>query len=111
VSTLADIPEDFIELLPKTAAEPEDGPIYFLWVFDPHNDKVIIEHNEGRHPANHVDHRDLAEKVPHPERIHGYAYRIKSGWRITDYEHKPVDDSHVFHLVHQGLNKLKLKDQ
>jgi hypothetical protein len=102
---MTELPHDFTNLFPKEAAESNHGPVYFLWCFDPFNDKVIIEHNDWRDNAQHIDHRDLAEKVPHPERVHGYAYRLKNGWRITDWEHRPVDDSHIFHLVHEGLNK------
>jgi hypothetical protein len=72
------IPDDFKALFPKLATEPDTSPIYYLWVFDP-------------------------EKVPHPERIHGYAYRINDGWRITDWEHRPVGDPHVKELVRKEL--------
>jgi hypothetical protein len=97
------IPDDFKALFPKLATEPDTSPIYYLWVFDPVEDKVHVEHNEDRHRADHVDHGHLAEKVPHPERIHGYAYRINDGWRITDWEHRPVGDPHVKELVRKEL--------
>lgn len=92
---------DFVALT-KLAAET--GPTYWLWVFDPQEDKIILEHNEDRHPARHITHRDLAEHVSHPDRIHGYAYRIHGGWRITEDDHGPVDDPHVKHLVSQALH-------
>lgn len=100
------IPEDFKQLLPRTSAErePEGSPLYYLWVYDPHEDKVHVEHNEGRHRADHVDHGHLAERVPHPDRIHGFAYRIPGGWRITTWEHRPVDDVHVLKVVHKALD-------
>lgn len=97
------LPTDFTDLFPKVAAEPESGPVYFLWVYDPHEDKVLIEHNESRHPAEALDHRHLAERVPHPERVHGFAYRIKGGWRITTWEHRPVDDPHILDAVTKTL--------
>jgi hypothetical protein len=39
----------------------------------------------------------------HPETIHGYAYRIHGGWRITDDEHRPVKDPHVVEKVVKAL--------
>ena len=101
------IPEDFDKLLPKLAAEPESGPIYYLWVWDPHEDKVHLEHNEGRHRADHIDHSHLAERVPHPDRVHGFAYKIRDGWRITDWEHRPVKDPHVLREVERSLKGIK----
>lgn len=93
---------DFVDAAaPKTAAER--GPVYYLWVFDPQEDKVIVEHNEGRHPAEHIDHSHLAERVPHPDRIHGYAHRTPNGWRITTDQHRPVDDPHVLKAVSDAL--------
>lgn len=80
-------------------------PLYYLWVFDPQEDKVHLEHNEDRHPAEHIDHSHLAERVPHPDRIHGFAYRIQGGWRITTWEHRPVDDPHVLDLVRKKLKR------
>jgi hypothetical protein len=106
---MSDIPEDFKALLPKLAAEPESGPLYWLWVFDPHEDKVHLEHNEDRHPADHIDHSHLASRTPHPDRVHGYAYRIKGGFRVTDWEHRPVDDPHVRQLVERALRGEKTK--
>lgn len=100
------IASDFRDLFPKLAAEPDDGPIYYLWVYDPHEDKVHVEHNEDRHPADHVDHSHLGERVPHPDRVHGFAYRIRGGWRITTDDHRTVDDPHVLEAV-----RLKLKGE
>lgn len=98
------IPESFQVLLPPhLAGERDDTPTYYLWVFDPHEDKVHLEHNEGRHPAHRIDHSDLAERVPHPERIHGYAYPIQGGYRITTWEHRPVEEPHVRKLVELAL--------
>ena len=99
-----ELPEEFTTLLPRTAThETDDGPVYYLWVFDPHEDKVHLEHNHGRHPAQRIDHAGLAERVPHPDRIHGYAYKIVGGFRITDWEHRPVEDPHVRKLVELAL--------
>lgn len=95
---------DFLSLLPQHRVARETGPIYYLWVFDPQSDTIRIEHNEGRHPADRITHEDLARDVPHPERVHGYAYRIGGGWRITTWEHRAVEDPHVKTLVRDALN-------
>lgn len=97
------IPEDFQALLPKLAADPESGPIYHLWAYDPFNDKVHLEHNEGRHRADAIDHSHLADRIPSPDRVHGFAYRIKGGYRITSWDHRPVDDQHILKLVEKAL--------
>lgn len=97
------IPDDFLALLPQVKVAKESGPVYYLWVFDPHTGAVHVEHNEGRHKAEHLDHGHMAEKVQHPERIHGFAYRIKGGWRITTWEHRAVDDPFIFNAVKRAL--------
>ena len=102
---MTEIPEDFRNLLPKLAAEPDPGPVYYLWVFDPHNDRVILAHNRDKKPADHADHVELAKQVPHPERVHGYAYRIRGGWRVTTWAHVSVDDPHVLEVVRKKLNE------
>ena len=98
------IPEDFQALLPKLAAEPESGPVYWLWVYDPHEDKVHLEHNENRHRADAIDHSHLADRVSSSDRVHGFAYRIKGGYRITTWEHRPVSDAHVLKSVERALH-------
>lgn len=94
--------KDFLDSIgPKESRnEPDD----FLWVFDPQSDIVHLEHNSNRHPADHKTHKDLAEEVIHPDRVHGYAYRIPGGWRITDWDHRPVEDPHIRRLVHRALD-------
>lgn len=94
-------------LLPKTSLDREEGPIYFLWVFDPETGEVTLEHNEGRHAAEHVDHGHLAERVVHPDRVHGFAYKIRGGWRVTTWEHRPVDDPFILRKVKQALGGYK----
>lgn len=101
------LPTDFLSALPKLSVASEDGPVYYLWVYDPDSDDVILEHNEDKHHADHVDHADLGRRVPHPERVHGYAYRIKGGWRITTEDHKPIKDPHVIYEVVRKLKREK----
>ena len=67
--------------------EKDDRPFYYLWTFDPTNSKIYIDHNEHRYPAEALTHDTLAPHVTHPDRVYGYAYSIKGGWRITDDEH------------------------
>ena len=100
------IPEDFKSLLPETkiAARPPGEPVYYLWVFDPQEDQVIIEHNEERHPAEHIDHSDLEKRVLHPEKVQGYAYPIEGGYRVTDTKHHAVEDKHIVDLVRRTLD-------
>src|SRR5450755_3024481 len=86
---------DLKALLPQRTADVEDEddrPLYYLWTFNPVDGEVYMDHNEDKHPAHHVTHDDLAPHVHHPEKVHGYAYSIKDGWRITDDEHKEVKD-------------------
>lgn len=99
------IPEDFKSLLPKREAADADTLRYWIWVFDPATGKVQVEDNEDRHPARHLDHSDLARRVPHPDRIHGYAYRLRhgKGFRITDWDHREVKDPYVKRQVGLAL--------
>ena len=101
---MPDIAPDFKALLPPTGID-YDGPVYHLWVFHPEDDSVSIHHNSGRHPAEHITHGQLRQQHHHPETIHGYAYRLSRGWRITDDEHHPIRDPHVVEEVIKALRK------
>lgn len=101
------IPEDFKRLLGPVhlAAEIEDPAQYWIWVFNPDTGSVRLEHNEDRHPAHHLDHSDLAKLVPNPDRVHGYAYRLRhgKGFRITDWDHHEVKDPYIKRQVDLAL--------
>lgn len=99
------ISSDFKALLPKQASpQPEDDrPVYYLFTFDPHDGKVYLDHNEDKHPADHITHKDQAPHVHHPEKIQGYAYAIKDGWRITTADHGEVKDPFVVKRVLAAL--------
>lgn len=99
------IPEEFKSLLPKQADERprRRDPYYYLWVFDPETSHVHLEHNANRHPKDAVDHADLAARVPHPDRVHGYAYPIRGGYRITDWDHREVKDPFIKERVRLAL--------
>lgn len=102
------IAPDFKDLLPKASdreEEDDDRPIYYLWTWDPEEDKIHMDHNEDRQYADYLTHETLAPSVHHPDKVHGYAYSIKGGWRITDDSHKEVD-KHISHLVWKALEKL-----
>jgi hypothetical protein len=104
------IAPDLRELLPQHEAgehEVDDRPVYYLWTFDPEgNGKIYIDHNEDRHPADALTHQTLAPHVTHPETVHGYAYSIKGGWRITDNHHNQVkgpEGAYIVRRVEQAL--------
>jgi len=99
-----DIASDFRGLLKQADVEDrDDRPIYYLWTWDPAgndgNGKVHMDTNEGKHPADHITHDELAPHVYHPERVHGYAYSIKGGWRINTDDHKEVDPGVVTRVM------------
>lgn len=72
--------------------------LYYVWVFDPQSGEVeLIDPDED--PLGIPSHDQLRQKYPHPETLHGYAYRIINGWRITDWEHKQVEDQYVLRQV------------
>jgi hypothetical protein len=96
-----ELPEDFRELLPRVARL--NAPLYYLYVFDPQTGTVTIENTEGKPRAEHKYHAELAEEIPHPGRIHGYVYPIQGGYRITDWEHRPLTDPFVKRRVIQTL--------
>ena len=96
------LPEDFYDLLPKP--QRLNGPIYYLWLFDPQTGHVTVENTDGVPRANQRYHVDLAEDVPHPERVQGYAYPIRGGYRVTDWEHRPVDDPYIVNQVVRTLD-------
>lgn len=104
---MAKIADDFRSLLPPhLAAEDEDDrPVYVLWTFDPDTAEVYMDHNEDKHPAHHVTHTTLAPHVHHPEAVHGFAYSIEGGWRITNDEHSEVKDPYVVRKVVQKLRE------
>lgn len=70
-------------------------PLFYLWVFHPQTAHVTLTHDWEGHPAHTKTHGDLARELNEPNLYHGYAYRIKGGWRVTDYDHKPVEDPFV----------------
>lgn len=88
---------DFPEEIQRTA-KPVLGitkpgqPLYYSWVFDPVEGVAHISDDHKRERRHKKHHEELSEKVGHhPDRVHGYAYRIRFGWRVTDTDHHVVD--------------------
>ena len=70
-------------------------PLYYRFVLHPDTGQVELGANTDDHPALVPYHEELAGKVNRPNLIHGYAYRLNGGWRLTDWEHKPLEDHFV----------------
>lgn len=81
-----------------------DRPIYYRFAFKPSDGSVALSHNGETDPANVRYHGDLANEIGEPA-VHGYANRIGKGWRITDYENKPILDRYVVAQVVRALRQ------
>lgn len=82
------------------------GSLYYVWVFDPQSGEVDLY--DGEADSNEIPtHQDLARQHPHENRVHGYAYRIVNGWRVTDWEDKPIDDPYILQTVNEALRDHK----
>jgi hypothetical protein len=84
-----------------TYAKTAGAPLYYRWVFSPKSGQVDLAHN-GEPVVRY--HGDLASARNEPGLVHGYAYRIGGGWRLFDWEHKPLGDPFV---VAQVMRKLR----
>lgn len=81
-------------------------PFYYRWVFSP-TKGVTLGSNGDEHPALVPYHQGLGGQVDSQDLMHGYAYRIKNGWRLTDWEHRPLEDPFI---VAQVVRSLELKE-
>lgn len=80
-------------------------PVYLAWVFDPVQGVAHVSNDHKRPRRHKKHHEELAEKVNHhPDREHGYAYRLRVGWRITDANHNAVD-RHIMKSVHKAIKE------
>ena len=61
--------------------------LYHKWSFDPNSNEIAID----------------GDKIGEDN---GYAYRLDGGWRITDIDHKKVED---FYIINKVLEALKDK--
>jgi hypothetical protein len=79
-------------------------PLYYRFVLKPSDGSVVLSHNDETDPAHVRYHGDLANEI-REQGVHGFAYRIGKGWRLTDYEHKPIDDPFVRRQVLGALRQ------
>lgn len=98
-------PKEFLDLLPKYSVDVGDGPLYWLWAFDPMTGEVTVDHNEDKARADAVTHTNLAEHITHPNKVMGYAYKIQGGFRITDSDHRPVDDPYIINNIIKAIKE------
>jgi hypothetical protein len=89
---------------PGKDTSPERRAATYLWVYDPAEDKLYVDHNEDKHPAHRITHAEFHQEVDHPNAVRGFAYSIKGGWRITDRDHKEVEDPYLIKLVVSTLD-------
>lgn len=81
------------------------APLYYRWTFSPDTGEVEVGHNDEDHPALVRYHEQLADKLNRADVINGYAYRITDGWRLSDDEHKPLEDPYIVSQVLRALNR------
>lgn len=79
-------------------------PMYYRWVFSPNTAEVDVSYNDEAHPTEVNTHGDLARARGEANLVHGYATRIGGGWRLTDWEHRPVSDPFIVAHVVNRLN-------
>lgn len=96
------VPDDFMKLLPQPPSK-EAGPLYHLWGFNPQDASITLENNESKHPAQVITPTDMRDKIVHPNALFGYAYPIQGGYRITDEDHRPIDDNFITNEVLKSL--------
>jgi hypothetical protein len=89
-------------LQPQASIKQGIAPVYYRWTFSPRTG-VSLGHNEGDLDA-FVQYREGSSDSD----TNGYAYRIGNGWRLTDWEHRPVEDPYV---VSQVVRKLQDREQ
>ena len=80
-------------------------PFYYRFVLRPSDGEVELAHN-WESPADVVRyHSDLAAEQNEDGLYNGFAYRIKGGWRLTDWEHRPIDDPFVVAQVMRAIRE------
>ncbi len=79
------------------------APLYYRWVYSP-TKGVTLGSNQDDHPALVPYHQGLGGQADGQSLLHGYAYRIGNGWRLTMYDHKAVEDPFVVNQVVRTLN-------
>lgn len=82
-----------------------DKPTYYRWAYSPLSADVDLSHNGEGHPAAIGYHGAMAAARNEPGLVHGYAYRIGGGWRLTDWDSRPVEDPFVVSQVVAALRQ------
>lgn len=77
-------------------------PLYVRWAFSPASSEVMLADNEGD-PLNVQYHGDMAAQLNEPNLVHGYAYRLQDGWRLFDWENRPLEDPFIIAQVMRKL--------
>lgn len=100
------IPDDIRNLFQsKTAAPKSKKVLYYLWTYGANTGKVLLDTDDSRPRKDHRYHEHMGEDHEDTDLIHGYAYRIKDGWRITDIEHNSLDDGHIKLEIIRAIRK------
>lgn len=81
-------------------ATPKVEPLYYRFAFKPSDGSVLLSHNQEDQPKSHGS---LALEANEPGVVHGYAYPIGGGYRLHDYEHKPLTDPFIKAQVARSL--------
>lgn len=76
-----------------------------LWAFSPQFNLVHLYSEDDHHPADVPTHQSIAGDLREVGITHGHAYEIPGGWRVLDFEHKPVGDPYVARQVVEALRK------
>lgn len=80
-------------------------PMYYRWIYAPSTGEVTLGSNADDHPARVKYHGELGGQADSANPTHGYAYRIGNGWRLTDWEHKAVEDPYTVSQVVRALER------
>lgn len=83
------------------------APLYWRFCFKPSDGSVLLSHNQETHPTEVKTHGSLALEANEPGLVHGYAYRIHGGWRLHDYEHRPLTDPFIKAQVAKALARTR----
>lgn len=78
-------------------------PLYYRWIYSP-SKGVTLGSNQDDHPALVKYHSELGGDINDTDLVHGYASALDGGWRISDLEHKPVEDPYIVQQVVRRLN-------
>lgn len=98
------IPSEILEAFRKRKERKADvKTLYYSWLFFPKDASVELHHPGETDRANRKYH---LEHNSDPDTVHGYAYRIKGGWRVTDWEHKTCDK----YIANQVISAIERKE-